>query len=70
MAVGEQVCPHLTYLPGLVDLLGQTDRYVASWSESSMLLCGLTPITGSFTSPSDDVTAGYIVIESKRYYGF
>ena len=31
MAAGaEQVCPHLTYLPGLADLLGWTDRYVAS----------------------------------------
>ena len=30
-ARGEQVHPHLTFLPGLVDLLGWTDRYVASW---------------------------------------
>ena len=28
---GEQVCPYLTFLPRLADLLGQTDRYVASW---------------------------------------
>ena len=31
VARGEQVRPHLTFLPGLVDLLGWTDRYVASW---------------------------------------
>jgi len=30
-ARGEQVHPHLTFLPGLVDLLGWTGRYVASW---------------------------------------
>jgi hypothetical protein len=30
-ARGEQVHPHLTYLPGFADLLGWTDRYVASW---------------------------------------
>jgi len=30
-AVGEQVHPHLTNLPGLADLLGQTSRYVTSW---------------------------------------
>ena len=30
VARGEQVCPHLTFLPGLVDLLGQISRYVAS----------------------------------------
>ena len=29
-AGGEQVWPLLTYLPGLADLLGWTDRYVAS----------------------------------------
>ena len=28
---GEQICPHLSYLPGLIDLLGRTDRYVPSW---------------------------------------
>ena len=31
VARGEQVCPHLTFLPGLVDLLGWTGKYVASW---------------------------------------
>ena len=31
VAGGEQVHPHLTFLPSLVDLLGQTGRYVASW---------------------------------------
>ena len=30
-AVGEQICPHLTYLPGLSDLLGWTGQYVPSW---------------------------------------
>ena len=30
-AIGEQIRPHLTYLPGLSDLLGQTGRYVPSW---------------------------------------
>ena len=29
--VGEQMHPHLTYLPNLIDLLGQTGRYVLSW---------------------------------------
>ena len=28
---GEQIRPHLSYLPGLVDLLGRTGRYVPSW---------------------------------------
>ena len=27
-ATGEQICPHLSYLPGLIDLLGWTGRYV------------------------------------------
>ena len=32
MAAGaEQVCPHLTYLPGLADLLWETAKYIASW---------------------------------------
>ena len=30
-AAGEQICPHLSYLPGLTDLLGWTSRYVPSW---------------------------------------
>ena len=30
-AVGEQIRPHLTYLLGLLDLLGWTSRYVPSW---------------------------------------
>ena len=30
-AVGEQICPYLSYLPGLTDLLGWTSRYVLSW---------------------------------------
>ena len=30
-AAGEQICPHLSYLPGLTDLLGRTARYVLSW---------------------------------------
>ena len=30
-ARGEQVHPHLTFLPSLVDLMGWTNRYVASW---------------------------------------
>ena len=29
--VGEQIRPHLSYLPGLADLLGWTGRYVPSW---------------------------------------
>ena len=28
---GEQIRPHLSYLLGLVDLLGRTGRYVPSW---------------------------------------
>ena len=31
VAVGEQIRPHLTYLPGLLDLLGWTGWYVPSW---------------------------------------
>ena len=31
VAIGEQIRPHLTYLPGLSDLLGWTSRYVPSW---------------------------------------
>ena len=27
-AAGEQIRPHLSYLPGLIDLLGRTGRYV------------------------------------------
>ena len=30
-AAGEQICPHLSYLLGLIDLLGWTGRYVPSW---------------------------------------
>ena len=30
-AIGEQIRPHLTYLPGLLDLLGWIGRYVPSW---------------------------------------
>ena len=30
VAAGEQIRPHLSYLPGLIDLLGQTGRYVPS----------------------------------------
>ena len=30
-AAGEQIRPHLSYLPGLIDLLGRTGRYVPSW---------------------------------------
>ena len=30
-AAGEQIHPYLSYLPGLTDLLGRTDRYVPSW---------------------------------------
>ena len=30
-AVGKQIRPHLSYLPGLIDLLGWTSRYVSSW---------------------------------------
>jgi hypothetical protein len=28
---GEQICPHLSYLLGLTDLLGWTGHYVLSW---------------------------------------
>ena len=31
VAAGEQIHPHLSFLPGLSDLLGQTGRYVPSW---------------------------------------
>ena len=31
VAVGEQICPQLTYLPGLTNLLEWTGRYVPSW---------------------------------------
>ena len=30
-AAGEQIPPHLSYLPGLIDLLGRTGRYVPTW---------------------------------------
>ena len=30
-AAGEQIRPHLSYLPRLTDLLGWTGRYVPSW---------------------------------------
>ena len=30
-AAGEQIHPHLSYLLGLIDLLGRTGRYVPSW---------------------------------------
>ena len=30
-AAGEQIRPHLSYLPGLTDLLGWTSHYVPSW---------------------------------------
>ena len=30
-AAGEQIHPHLSYLPGLTHLLGQIGRYVPSW---------------------------------------
>ena len=30
-AAGQQIRPHLSYLPGLIDLLGWTGRYVLSW---------------------------------------
>ena len=30
-ATGEQISPYLSYLLGLTDLLGRTDRYVPSW---------------------------------------
>jgi hypothetical protein len=29
--VGEQLRPHLTFLPGLSDLLGQTGEYYGTW---------------------------------------
>jgi hypothetical protein len=28
---GEHIRPHLSYLPGLVDLLGRTGKYIPSW---------------------------------------
>ena len=31
VAAGEQIRPHLTYLPSLLDLLGWTGQYVPSW---------------------------------------
>ena len=30
-AAREHIHPYLSYLPGLTDLLGQTDLYVSSW---------------------------------------
>ena len=29
--MGKQICTHLSYLPGLIDLLGWTGHYVPSW---------------------------------------
>ena len=31
VATGEQIRPHLSYLPGLIDLLGRIGCYVLSW---------------------------------------
>jgi hypothetical protein len=28
---GEQIRPHLTYLPGLADLIGRSGKYMQSW---------------------------------------
>ena len=30
-AIGEQIHPHLSHQPGLLDLLGWTGRYILSW---------------------------------------
>ena len=30
-AAGEHIRPYLSYLPGLIDLIGWTDLYVPSW---------------------------------------
>jgi hypothetical protein len=27
----EHICPYLSYLPGLTDLIGRTELYVPSW---------------------------------------
>ena len=42
-AGGEQVCPHLTFLPGLADLLGQTGRYASSWVREFYALLWVDP---------------------------
>jgi hypothetical protein len=31
VVAGEQICPYLSYLPGLTDLLGWAGRYVPEW---------------------------------------
>lgn len=30
-AGGEQVCPYLTYLPGLAELVGRSRLYIEAW---------------------------------------
>ena len=47
-AGGEQVCPHLTFLHGLVDLLGQIGRYIASWVREFYASLWIDPIYFAF----------------------
>ena len=66
--VGEQIRPHLNYLPGLADLLGWTSQYIPSWvRECSILPYGLTRGTGLFTLPSEAMTTGYRARGLERY---
>ena len=66
--VGEQIRPHLNYLPGLADLLGWTSQYIPSWvRECSILPYGLTRGTGAFTLLSEAVTTGYRAQGLERY---
>ena len=66
-AGGEQVCPHLAFLPSLVDLLGGPRGTLLVGSESSTPPCGSTLVIGTFTSLSKDVIAGCIATGSERY---
>ena len=48
VAGGEQVRPHLTFLHGLVDLLGQTGGYIASWVREFYASLWIAPIYFAF----------------------
>ena len=42
-AAGEHICPHLSYLPGLIDLLGWTGRYVPLWVREFYAILWIDP---------------------------
>jgi hypothetical protein len=40
---GEQIHPHLTYLPGLADLIGRSGKYVQSWIREFYAIVWIDP---------------------------